>query len=157
MLTRWNPTNEVLSLREAMDRLFQESFVPSFATGIFGGSFGGGGNWLPLDVYETPDEVVVKAAVPGLKPDDLNIQVLGDTVTISGQWQSGATGANGNGDRQQNYLLREHPYGQFTRTVTLPVTVNPDRADANFENGILTLTLPKAEEARPKSIPIKAR
>lgn len=144
-LMRWQPFEELMSLREAMDRLFEESIVwprswlapaaQSFAT----------------DIYETEDEVVVKASLPGVKPEDIDVSVVGDTLTIKGEVKEEKE------VKEQNYIRKERRFGSFCRSFTLPVSVNPDKATAEFENGMLTLTLPKAEEVKPKSIAIKAK
>ena len=143
-LQRWDPFREVTSLRDAMDRLIQESVVlPSAAaTSAAAGRFG-------IDLAETENEFVVKAELPGVKPEDVQVTVQGATLTIRGQ--SAAE------DEQQGtyWHVRERRSGTFHRSVTLPMPVNADQAQAQFEHGILTLTLPKAEEAKPKQIKLR--
>jgi len=143
-LTRWEPVREMMTLREAMDRLFDDAFTrPISLSGI---------SALPsLDVYETDDEVVVKAALPGLKTEDVQISVTGETLTLRGEFKqeeekSGAT-----------YHVRERRSGNFERAIRLPADVQTDKARADFENGILTVTLPKAEAVKPKAISIKVK
>jgi HSP20 family protein len=145
-LTRWEPFRDLMTLREAMNRLFEESFVrpTSFFAPLAEGT-------LAVDMYETPDEVVVKAAVPGIKPQDLNISVTGDVLTIKGE-----TKQEEKLDKA-NYIYQERRYGTFARTITLPTSVNADKAEATFEHGVLTLKLPKVEEVKPKVITVKAK
>jgi HSP20 family protein len=106
---------------------------------------------IPVDVYQTDDEVVITATAPGIKPDDLDISVTADAVTIRGE----VSEEHEEGGRQ--YHLRERRYGSFARSVALPIAVDADQAQAEFANGILTLTLPKVEEVKPKSIKVKAK
>jgi HSP20 family protein len=149
-LTRWEPFNDVVSLRDAMDRLFEESFIqPRIFTPIREGMGG-----LALDVTENDNELIVKASVPGIKPEDIDITVVGDTLTIKGDVKQ-ETEREGNGSKQ-NYLVRERRWGAFQRSLTLPVVVQAEKARADFENGVLTLTLPKAEEVKPKQIKVNA-
>ncbi|MCD6552677.1 MAG: Hsp20/alpha crystallin family protein [Anaerolineae bacterium] len=144
-LARWDPFREMISLREAMDRLFEESFVrPPLAPLRTAGT-------LAVDVRETDDAFIINASVPGLKPEDLNINVVGDTVTISGEIKEETK------EEEANYIYRERRFGSFTRTVTLPTSLNPDKAEAVIENGVLTLTIPKAEAAKPKAIKVKTK
>lgn len=145
-LMRWDPLRDAMSLREAMDRLFEESFVRPF-----GGPRLRSEGTLALDVYETDNDIVVKASVPGVKPKDIDITVTGNTLTIKGETKEETEKEEG------NYLYRERRYGNFQRTISLPVEVEADKADASFENGVLTLHLPKVEQAKPKQIAIKAK
>jgi len=145
-IVRWEPFRDVLTLRDAMDRLFEESFVRPRAGWL--GAIGLGR--LDLDIYETKDDVVVKAAVPGVKPEDVDITVTGDTLTIKGETKEETETKKG------NYYHKERHYGRFARSVSLPVAVRSDKAEARFKDGILTLTLPKAEEVKPRVIKIKA-
>jgi len=145
-LMRWDPFREMVSLREAIDRLFEESFVrPRGWLTIERAGVG----TVPLDIYEEGDNLIVKASVPGIKPEDLNVQVQDNLLTISGETRQEEE------RKEEHYHLREHRYGRFERSVTLPYPVVADKAEAIFENGVLKLTLPKAEEARRKQIPVK--
>jgi HSP20 family protein len=126
-----------------MDRLFEDSFV-----GLSNYS-GSGEATLAIDMYETDNDVVVKTAVPGVKPEDIDISVQGDVLTIRGETKQEQEGNEG------DYHRRERWYGAFTRTVQLPTNVKTDKADAQYDNGILTLRLPKAEESKPRKITIK--
>jgi HSP20 family protein len=146
-LVRWDPFREMISLREAVDRLFEDSIVrPRGPLAPVTGT-----SALALDVYETADDVTVKASIPGVKPEGIDITVTGDVLTIKGETVEEQE------KQEANYHLRERRYGAFQRSVTLPTAVKADKATADFANGVLTLTLPKVEEAKPKSIRIKAR
>jgi HSP20 family protein len=140
------PFREMLSLREAMDRLFDESFVRPFNGAALTGGYG-----LALDVRTDKDDYILRANVPGLKPEDLHVEVVDNTVTVRGEIKSERE------EKDENYLLQERRYGQFSRSVSLPTAVNSAKAEAVIENGVLTLRLPKAEEAKPKAITIKAK
>ena len=143
LIRRTNPLGELVSLRQAMDRLFEDSFVRSRWSG------GSDEHQLALDVYATPDSLVVEAALPGVKPEDVDVSVLGDTLTISA-----TTGSEQSRD-DEGYSYREIRRGSFTRTVTLPGGLKADAATASFDNGMLRLSFPKAEEAKPRQIQIK--
>ncbi len=146
-IMRWEPFRELVSLREAMDRLFAESYVRPWGVPARLGEAG----LLPVDMYETEESVVIKAAVPGMNPDDLDISIAGDTVTIRGETR------REDETSEDGYHRRELYYGSFCRSLPLPTQVMAEDAEAVFENGMLTLTLPKAEEVKPKSIKIKAK
>ncbi|MEX2029432.1 MAG: Hsp20/alpha crystallin family protein [Anaerolineales bacterium] len=143
-LIRWEPFREAMSLRDWMDRALEESW-PRPVAGINGISS------PAVDLYQTDDEVMVVATLPGVKSEDLNISVTGDVLTIRGavKGESSSKGAN--------YHLRERSFGSFSRSLALPTAVLADKARAEFENGILTLTLPKADEVKPKTITVKAK
>ena len=150
MLTRWDPFREMISLREAMDRLFEESFIrPRARFAEYAGDGGQRYLYLPVDVYTTEDEVVVHAMLPGVSPEDVDISFEGNTLTISGEIPAPA--------QDVNWIVQETAYGPFRRTITLNIPVNTDKAEAVFENGWLTLHLPKAEEVKPKHIKVKAK
>jgi len=144
-LVRWEPFDQLMSLRQAMDKLFEESFVtPSRA-------FGGFGVAMPIDMYQTENEVVVKTALPGVKPEDIDITITGDTLHIRGENKADEK------IKREDYIYQEQRYGAFSRSITLPSGLDTDKAEAKFEDGILTLTIPKSEEVKPKSIKIKAK
>jgi HSP20 family protein len=146
-LVRWEPFHDLVSLREAMSRLFEESFVRPQA----GWPAPVGAGTPAVDMYETDETIVVKAAIPDVKPEDLDISVTGDTLTIKGETKAEEE------VKKEHYIRRERRYGSFCRSLTIPVLVVADKAKAEFENGVLTLTLPKAEEAKPKVIKVKAQ
>jgi HSP20 family protein len=143
-ITRWEPFRDFISMRKDMDRLMDEFFSAPRTTQSGWG--------LPMiDMYQTDDDVVVKATMPGLDPEDLDIQITGDTLTIRGDVEQEET------KEGATYHIREHQYQRFSRSITLPVMVEADKADAQMKNGVLTLTLPKAEETKPKVISVKAK
>jgi len=148
-MIRWDPYRHMLSLREAMNRLFDESFgwSPSdWATLTESG--------LPIavDMYEADDDkVVIKAALPGMEAEDVDISITGNTLTVKGEFQAEEEGERG------SVYFQERRYGKFQRSITLPGDIDADAVDAEFEDGILTMTLPKTEEAKPKQIPVKAK
>ena len=144
MIRRSSPFGELLSLRQAMDRLFEESYVRPR-----GGSSGEAeGQTLALDIYDTPEAIVVEAALPGVRPDDVEITATGNTLTITGRHSTERK------TDESGYYFQEIRRGTFSRTVTLPDNVRTDGASANFENGLLRLAIPKAEETKPRQIPI---
>lgn len=144
-IVRWDPRNELVSLRDAMDRLFEESIVSPRAR--FAPLTGA----LAVDVYETKDDVVVKAAVPGVKAEELDITIVGESLTIKGEFKEEED------VEEENYIRRERRFGSFCRSVLLPTTVEADKATAEFEDGVLTLNIPKAETVKPKTIEVKAK
>ncbi|MEA3377956.1 MAG: Hsp20/alpha crystallin family protein [Chloroflexota bacterium] len=146
-LTRWEPFRDLVSLREAMDRLFEESFVRPRGAALAPRVRG----TLAVDMYETDEDVVVKVSVPGIDPEDLDISITGDTLTIRGESRAEEE------VEEDNYIYRERRYGAFSRTVTVPMSVEADKAEAEFEDGVLTLRLPKTEEVKPKAIKVKAK
>jgi len=147
IVRRPSPFGELVSLRQAMDRLFEDSFVrPNRWLTTANGESGAG--FLPLDVHVTNDELVVQAQLPGVKPDDLDVTVENGTLTITGETSSDTR------TEEQNYLVREIRRGSVSRTISLPDGLEPDRAKADFENGVLTLRIPRAEQVKPRSIKI---
>ena len=138
-LTRWEP------VREMMDRLFDDAFTRPISLRD------GGWSAPAVNMYQTDDEVVVKATLPGFKADEVQINVTGDLLTIRGERKSEEE------QKDKSWHIREHRWGSFERSITLPTEVISDRADAAFENGILTIKLPKVEEVKPKTITVKAK
>src|SRR3954468_5612094 len=141
---------DIVVLRDAMNQLLEESFVP--ARGTRSGNGTSTVRPLPLDVYTTPDEAVVIAAVPGMNPGELEVTVNQSVVTLSGTVPTAAESEQG---KQATWYLHELWHGQFRRSVTLPFEVDASKANATFENGIVRIILPKAERARPHKIAIK--
>jgi len=142
-LTRWEPAREMMTLREAMDRLFDDAYTHPF-------SMRDGWSVPVVDMYQTDDEIVVKASLPGIKADEVQINITGDVLTLKGEVRH---------EEEKNdkaWHIREQRWGSFQRSVALPTNVVSDKAQAEFENGILTITLPKAEEVKPKTITVKA-
>lgn len=146
-ITRWDPFRDMIALREAMNRLFDESFVRP------------GTRWtetageracsLLIDVYATDEELVVTVAVPGVDPDAVDVTIEGDTLTIKGEMK----GPLDNVD----YLVQERTYGRFNRSLRLNIPVEADKAEATFDSGVLTLVIPKQEEIKPRTIKVKSR
>ncbi len=141
----WNSAGDLISLREAMSRLLEDSFVPSrqeYAAPARPGLR------LPVDVYTTDEEIVVQASLPGLRPDDVEITLEDDRLTLRGEMPAPLENVN--------YVLQERRCGcAFERTLLLNVNVDAERAEAHFDNGVLTLVIPKAEAAKPKVIKVK--
>ena len=136
---------DFVTLRDAVDRLFEESFVdPARFLSI-----GVGSRTMPLEIYETPDAVTVKALVPGVSPSDLDVTFQDGVLTIKAKTETPQASDD------WNWHLREIGYGEYSRSVSLPTKIDVDKADSRFENGILTLTLPKAAESRPTRISIQ--
>jgi HSP20 family protein len=111
----------------------------------------GAAEMLPVDMYETEDDIVVKATVPGVKPDEIDVTVTGDLLTIKGEFKQEEK------TEKPNYLRQERRFGSFCRQVGLPVGVNADKAKASFENGVLTLEMPKVEAAKTKTVKVSAK
>ena len=147
-LTRWEPVRETMTLRDAMDRLFDDAFTRPFSLMREGGTA-----WSSpaIDMYQTDNEVVVKAALPGMKADEVQINVTGDILTLKGELKHEEE------KKDRSWHVREHRWGAFERSITLPTGVISDKAKADFENGILTITLPKSEEVKPRTITVKAK
>lgn len=144
-LTRWEPFRELATMRDMMDRFFDEPFMrlPTVWERENGTLS------LALDVMENPENYVVKASVPGVKPEEIEITIDNNMLTIKGETKEDTERNEG------DYHLRERRYGSFYRSVALPANVKADQIEAVNENGVLTLTLPKAEEAKPKKIEVK--
>lgn len=143
-LMRFEPVREMVTLREAMDRLFDDAFMrPSNLSGS---------NFQPpaVDMYQTDDEIVVKAALPGIKADEVQISVTGEVLTLKGEVNFEEE------TNEKTYHIREQRWGAFERTIMLPTDVVAEKAKADFKDGILTINLPKAEEVRAKTITVKA-
>lgn len=142
-ITRWDPFSEMASLRQTMDRLFDETRPWRVFAGTNGESY------FPVDLYETNDEVVVKASLPGVRPEDIDISVTGQLLTLKGESKEEHE------EKQHNYFRRERRSGTFVRQLSLPTEVDSDKAQAVFEHGVLRLTLPKAEAMKPKTIKVQ--
>ena len=142
-LTRIDPFNEMLSLREAMSQLFEDSFVAS------GTPRSGQGGFAPaLDLSETEEGYVVEVAVPGLQPENLQITFENNVLTIKGQVSQQSE------DKKRTYHRTERRYGAFQRSIGLPSTVKADAIQAALTNGVLRLDIPKAEEVKPRRITV---
>lgn len=143
-LTRWDPFAELTALRRAMDRVFDEfmpvRFRPEEAELTF-----------PVDLYETDKEIVVKAALPGIKPQEIDISISDGALAIKGEARHEEK------VEKENYYRQEIRYGTFCRVVPLPAPVRAEEADAEYKEGVLTVRLPKTEEARPKTIKVRSK
>ena len=152
-IVRWTPFDEMISLREAMDRLFEESFVrpsrPSAGADDGGVAMGR----LPIDLYETDDELILKARLPGVNPEDVDITIDEGDLIIRSELRSDAALDEA---KEWSWYRHELYHGAVGRRVNLPTLVQPDKIEATFRNGELTLVLPKAEEVKPRSIKVKA-
>ena len=143
MLTRWDPFQEMLSLRNTVDRLLDNSFG-ALSTADQNMAWG-----LALDVVEKGDEFLVKASVPGVNPEDIEVTFTNNVLTIKGETKSEQE------SKDDRYHMRERRYGTFSRSISLESRINADKIQANYEYGVLTLHLPKAEEVKPKRIAIR--
>jgi HSP20 family protein len=145
MIRRTSPLGEMLTLRNAVDRMFDDAFWrPTWA------GRGLDEYQIPLDVQTTNDALVVKAALPGVKPEDVEITLDGNTLSITGKFDEELE------QDEQGYLVRELRRGAFSRSITLSSDLDTEHAKADFENGIVSLTIPKAEQAKPRRIPLTA-
>jgi HSP20 family protein len=142
-VVRWNPIREMAAMQSAIDRMFEDSWRAVRPTVA--------GNALALDVYETDTGYTVYTALPGVNPDQINVSLHDDVLTISGEVAQPAVSEDANA----RVLLFERSYGKFSRSIRLNQPVDGDHIEAAYENGVLTLTLPKAPQAQPKLIPVK--
>jgi HSP20 family protein len=146
MLDRWDPFRDLMSIQNELNRLFGRTY------GGGEGGTGSAGSWVPpLDVFESTDKYVVAVELPGIEPGDVEVAVEDSTLTIKGQrdffYKDAADDA---------FRRIERRYGQFTRTLTLPSTADVEKVDAKFDKGVLTIEVPKREEAKPRKITVKA-
>ncbi|HEV8468811.1 MAG TPA: Hsp20/alpha crystallin family protein [Candidatus Limnocylindria bacterium] len=145
-LARWNPISDVVSLREAMDRLFEDSFIrPTAWTGLAAGQLA-----VPVDLWETKDAYHLRADLPGLKPEDIEINATSDMITLSGETKTKSEVSD------EGWIRQERRHGKFTRSFALPVQIDPNKVEANFNHGVLEMTLQKAENVKPRAIKINA-
>ena len=143
-LVRWDPFREMMQLQNAVDRLFEAELASTLPLWRQSAAWA-----LPLDVIETDDEFIVKASIPGINPDELDISLVDNVLTIKGEIKAEEE------SEDVRYHLRERRFGMFQRSISLPVPVNADKVEATYENGVLILHIPKAEEVKPKHISIK--
>jgi HSP20 family protein len=149
-LTRWEPLRELTDMRRTMDRMMDRFFEDPFAANTPAWNQRNGGAWnLALDVAEDPDHYIVKASVPGINPEEIEITLTDNVLTIKGETKDETE------SKETNWHVRERRYGSFMRSVTLPQPVNADQVEATNEHGVLTLRLPKAEAVKPKKIAVK--
>ena len=143
-IVRWNPIRETLTLRDAINQIFDDA--------PFGASqsrpMSEAASMLPLDLYETDDHLVIEATVPGVKPEDIEVTVTGNLLTIKTESKTEKT------EEKRNYLRQERSYGRCCRQVTLPDDVDTDKVEATFEHGVLVLALPKTETSKSKTVKV---
>ncbi len=142
-ISRWDPIRDMITMRQAMDRMLDESFARGSETR-------GTGAWLlPMDAYITDDAIIIRADVPGIAAEDLDITLEGDALTIRGEIKRDDA-------ENRKYVLLERPIGRFERTLTINTPIDHNAVDAAFKDGVLTLTLPKAETVKPRQITVKS-
>ncbi|MBV7331634.1 Hsp20/alpha crystallin family protein [Chloroflexi bacterium TSY] len=145
-LTRWDPFREMATLRNSLDRFFDEPFFESHRLWPWRLD-----EFTPaVDVSEEENAYVVKASVPGVNPDDVEVTISDNVLMIKGESKEEKE------VDEKNYHLRERRFGSFSRSLTLPMAVEADKVEATHDNGVLHLRLPKSEEVKPKKIAIKA-
>jgi HSP20 family protein len=144
MLRRFDPLREGLSLREAMDRLIEDSFVGPAALSGATASVN-----APADLWETPDAFHMRIDLPGMRSDDIDISVTGDTVHVTAEHKEEKE------ERQEGFLRHERRTGRVQRAFSLPTIIDAAKVDAEFRDGVLHLTLPKSEEVKPKSVKVR--
>jgi HSP20 family protein len=144
LMRRPSPFGELVTLRQAMDRLFDDTVFRPF-NGVSATEYAR----LPLDIRTTPDALLVEASLPGVKPEDVEITVENGTLTIRAEDRSESS------EEQGGWLVREITHGSVMRSVTLPTGLEADRAEATFEHGVLKLRIPRAEEVKPRQIRIQ--
>jgi HSP20 family protein len=144
-LTRWSPTRDLLSIRDDMNRMFNE---------FFGRTEGQEGAWLtgtwtpPVDIYDTDEALILKAELPGFAKDDVSVELKDNTLTLKGQRKHETE------MKDEQYVRRERMYGGFQRTFMLPSPVDQEKVTATYKDGVLELRLPKSDTAKPKRIAI---
>lgn len=145
-IVRYDPFRDLRSLQNEVNRLFSSTFTRGGSDEqMFGGA------WTPsVDIFENKDNIVLEAELPGMRPDEVNISIENNVLTISGERRFEKK------NEDDNFHRVERGYGSFTRSFTLPPTVSSENATAEFKNGVLHLTLMKREEAKPHRIKIKA-
>lgn len=146
-ITRWDPFTELATLRRTMDSVFDDIRPWRLLNGGSNGSEG----YFPVDLYETGDSVVVQASLPGVKPEDIDISVTGGVLTLKGESRADHE------EKTENFYRRERRHGTFVRQFTLPSDVDSAAAEAVYDSGVLKLTLPKSEAAKPKTIKVQAK
>jgi HSP20 family protein len=143
-IQRYNPFNEMVSLREAMDRLFEDSFISPRLSSVWSG------RGIPSNLYETAEGYTLQIPMPGVKPEDVEITIQQDTIHL--KWESKVQLPEGATSHWTGFQS-----GQYQQSYTLPSAVNADLVEAHYHDGILTLNMPKAEHAKPRTIKINTR
>jgi HSP20 family protein len=143
-IVRWEPFRDLMTTQREFDRLFKEAFVPFFGEGELSTR-----TWAPpVDIYENENDIVLKAELPGVDPKDVEVRVEDNTLYLKGERKFEKE------VKQENYHRVERSYGSFARSFSLPSSINAEKVKAEYKDGLLTLTLPKREEAKPKTIKI---
>ena len=151
-IVRYRPFNDFRSMHRTMNRLWDGASLelPRYQGAIEGPA--------PVDIMQTDDDVIVKATLPGVAADDIHVSVTGKVLTIKGEvTELKETEAEESDEQPIEYFVRERRYSGFSRRLALPTLVDADKATAEVENGVLTLTLPKADEVKPRRIEIKSK
>ena len=147
LLKRWEPLGNPRRVEGEFDRIWRSAFRPAhFRRPVWGHD-----GQVAIDVYEEGDNLVVRATLPGVKPEDVDASITDNTLTIE------AKSTLEEEVKEEEYLHREHRFGEFRRVVTLPRGLKADKAEATYENGVLTIRVPKAEEAKRKSLKINVK
>lgn len=144
-ITRWNPTPEFNTMRRLMDRVFADDVLRSFGDWPENGT-----GQMPVDIAEQDNALIVKASVPGIPAEEIQVEVKDNVLTISGEMKQESE------TKEQNYFVKEHRYGRFERSLRLPVPVDQSGVQATLKNGVLTLTLPKQSTPNGNRIPVQA-
>ena len=147
LLKRWEPFREIRRMDNTMDRMWRDVFRPAHRWPGYWGTDGR----VAVDVYREEDNLVVRAALPGTKPEDLEVTVAENVLTIKGASRDEKE------IKEEAYLHREHRTGSFKRTVSLPSDLEAEKAEASFENGILTVTIPRTEGSKPKLLKVNVK
>ena len=147
LLKRWEPFTELSRMEAEMDRTRRHTFRPLY---MWPRSWDGDGR-IAIDVYREADSLVVRAAIPGVKPEEVDVAVDRNTLVIKGESKVEE------GVKEKEYLHRERRYGTFQRTVALPEGLDAEKADASYDNGVLTVSIPKSEESKPHSLKINVK
>lgn len=144
-IVKWDPFRDMITLRDRMDRLFDDSLAR-----LRGGEEDFSiSTWSPVvDIYETSDALVIKAEIPGIKKEDISVEVKDNTLSLKGE-RKFEKDVN-----EENYHRMERSYGSFCRVFSLPTTVEQDKVKASFKDGVLEITLPKLEKEKPKQVTV---
>ncbi len=144
-MTRWEPFESIAPLREAVNQWFEEGLLRPMRFSMLG-------RYFPVDVYETEKAFIVEAVLPGVKPEDVKVSAIRDTLTIHATMKPAPVTKP---EKPGTYLQRERYSGEMTRTIQLPTSIEPDKVTATYTHGVLTLQVPKVAAAEPAAIPIK--
>ena len=142
-IARWDPFREFVTLQDRMNRLFRDSFGEGREEGLTTTTFA-----PPIDVYEDEHNLTLKVEVPGIDEEDIDVRIENNTLTVHGERKFEKE------EKEENYRRVERQYGSFTRTFTLPTTVDPEKVQADYDKGVLKIQLAKKAEAKPKQIKV---